>query len=171
MKKNLVLFIFLFFVSLSVLHSQSTPPDPGMNSTQFDMSDFPQWTRDLRRAEIIMFGSFPFTYFFSNFGFDTYRWIKNNDGNLFSEYNRRYAPWPLDSAGSIGKTQDEKILTLGIAAGGALLIALVDFGIERYKRSAREREIRNYPEGTPIIIKKPLYAEEDVTPDSETGIP
>jgi len=164
MKKKQVLFFLLFFIFLSVLHAQSTPTDPGMTSSQFDMTGFPQWSKDLRRGEIIAFGSFPFVYFVTNFSVDMYRCVNN-------DWDRRYAPWPFDAPGSVSKTQDERFMTLGIAAGGAVLIALVDYGIERYKRSVREREIRNYPEGTPIIIKKPLYAEEGASPDSETGLP
>jgi hypothetical protein len=124
-----------------------------MVSTQFDMTGFPLWAKDLRRGEIIAFGSFPFMYFFANFGYDAYRW--SNNGN-----DMRYAPWPFNSAGTIEKTNDEKLLTIGIAAGGAVLAALIDYGIMRYKRSRLEREQENLPDGTPIIIRKPLYDEE-----------
>jgi hypothetical protein len=143
----------LFFVSLFELYSQSSSTSAGMTSTQFDMSGFPLWAKDLRRGEIVAFGSFPFMYFFANFGFDTYCWL--NHGN-----DMRYAPWPLNSAGTVGKTTDEKIMTLGIAAGGAVLIALIDYGIMRYKRSRLEREQLNLPDGTPIIIRRPLFDEE-----------
>jgi len=157
MKKSQGFYVVLFFVFLSCLpaslSAQTSSTDPVMASTHFDTSGFPLWARDLRRAEIIAFGSFPFAYFFANFAYDTYRWANNG-------WDTRYAPWPIASAGSIEQTQDEKIMTLGIAAGGAILIALIDYGIMRYKRHRLEKEAAKLPEGTPIIIKRPLYAGE-----------
>jgi hypothetical protein len=151
--KRFIFFLFiLVFISLFNVYSQTTG-DAGMTSTQFDMSGFPLWAKDLRRGEIVAFGSFPFMYFFANFGFDTYRWA--NNGN-----DMRYAPWPFNSAGTVGKTADEKIITLGIAAGGSILIALVDYGIMRYKRYRLEREQSSLPEGSPVIIRRPLFDTE-----------
>ena len=163
MKKIVFLLVLLvFFISLKPLWAQTSSSDSSMISYQFDMSSFPQWTRDLRRGEIVAFGSFPFMYFFSNFAIDIYRCANNG-------WDRRYAPWPFDSAGSIGKDQDERILTLGVAAGSAVVVALIDYGIERYKRSKREREIMELPEGTPIIIRRPLSGEEGK--GNQTGKP
>jgi hypothetical protein len=149
--------VFFFLFSPSRLRAQTSASDPAMKSTQFNTTGFPRWAKDLRRGEIIAFGSFPFTYFFSTFGFDLYRMSNNS-------WDMRYAPWPLKPAGAIEPTKDEKIMTLGIAAGGAIVIALVDYGITRYKRNRLERENRSLPEGTPIIIRKPLYTEEDDVP-------
>ena len=152
-KKNLV-FSVLLFLSLSGLWAQSTISDSSMVSTQFDMTGFPQWTRDLRRAEIIAFGSFPFMYFFTNLSYDTYRFATHN-------WDRRYAPWPMKGAGAVETSQREKLAVIGIAAGGAVLVALIDFTIVKVKRNRAEKEIRNLPPGSPIIIQKPLYADED----------
>jgi len=149
--------ILLFFVFLHGIPAQSG--SSGMTSTEFDMSSFPQWTRDLRRGEIIAFGSFPFAYFFANFSFDTYRWANNG-------WDTRFAPWPIKGAGAVEQSQDEKFKVIGIAAGGAVLIALIDYGIVRYKRSQKEKEIRSLPAGTPIIVRTPLGAKEQ---DSNTG--
>jgi hypothetical protein len=151
MKKTRAFFLILFFCGL-VLNVYSQTGNINA-SNQFDMSEFPLWAKDLRRSEIVAFGSFPIMYFFANFGFDTYRWATH--GN-----NMRYAPWPFNSAGTIEKTQNEKIMTLGIAAGGAVLVALIDYGITRYKRNRLEREQENLPDGNPIIIRRPLYGEE-----------
>ena len=150
-KEKSLLIIFLLIL-LSSVHAQSNNDDPNMVSTVFDMNDFPQWAKDLRRGEVVAFGTFPFAYFLANFGVDTYRLAKNGG-------DRRFAPWPFTAAGEIGKTQDEKFLTLGVTACSAVAIALIDYGIVRYKRSRQEREIRNLPEGTPIIIRKPMYDE------------
>ena len=130
-KKMLVfsLLLFLCFSSSNRLWAQTDNQSTG--SHQFDMTGFPQWARDLRRAEIVAFGSFPFMYLFTNVGI-----------------------------GLAGLDQNERGRTLGIAAGGAVLVAIVDFGIERYKRSARNREISRLPDGTPVIIRSPMYSDD-----------
>lgn len=154
--------IILLMPAASLLAQANTGAQ--MDSVQFDMSGFPQWAKDLRRGEIVAFGSFPFAYFFTNFGVDMFRFANNG-------WDRRYAPWPFDAAGSVGKTQKERIMTLGIAAGSAVLIAIVDFGIERGRRSKREGESRRLPEGTPIIIRKPLYGENEAGPPENDNLP
>ena len=164
MNKRSALFLFPLLVSLCALHAQTAPTDPNMVSTQFDMTGFPQWAKDLRRGSIIAFGTFPFMYFFSSFGVDLYRCGSHG-------WDRRYAPWPFDGAGSVGKNQGQKIATIGIAAGGSVLVALIDYGIVAHKRKVKQRETIKYPEGVPIIIRSPLYMDEAEADDSENGNP
>jgi len=161
------LFVLLFF-SFSVLHAQTTsPPVSSLPSSQFDMTGFPQWSKDLRRGEIIAFGSFPFAYFFTTFSYDSYQWATHG-------WNTQYAPWPIKSAGAVEPSKGQKLNLVWIAAGGAAVIALVDYGIVRYKRYQQENEIKNLPPGTPIIIRKPLYGDgsenntNEAAPDSAT---
>jgi hypothetical protein len=162
--KNLIkkIFVFLFFLAaLSPLSAQSSSSKPALPATQFDTSEFPQWAKDLRRGEIVAFGSFPFAFFFATISMDLYR-------SATHDWDRRYAPWPAKPAGSIDMTKDEQIRTLGLAAGGAVLIALTDYAIERYKRSKAEKRSRELPAGTPIIIRKPLD-EKEVPAEAEEG--
>ena len=164
------LFILLFFPLLG-LHAQtpgsSTSTVSALPSSQFDMTGFPQWSKDLRRGEIIAFGSYPFAYFFTTFTYDSYRWATHS-------WNTQYAPWPIKSAGAPEPTKTQKLNLLGIAAGGAVIIALVDYGILRYKRYQQEKEIQSLPPGTPIIIRKPLYGDgsenspDEAAPDAKT---
>ena len=157
--KKYIIILLLVFISLSALMAQD------MGSTNFDMTGFPQWTRDLRRAEIIAFGSFPFAYFFSSFVYDAYRCV-------IHDWDMRYAPWPFEAAGSIGKSQDERKKVLLIAAGTAVFISLIDYSIVQIRRNRREKESRSLPQGTPIIIRKPLYGEEEGNSEyEETGNP
>jgi hypothetical protein len=151
MKHIPVFLLLLCFVYSVSLPAQTTQPME--TSSQFDMTGFPLWAKDLRRAEIIAFGSFPFAYFFANFIHNSFRFAK-------SGWDTRYAPFPFNSAGTIEQTQSQKFLTLGFAAGGAIIFAAVDYGIMRYKRNRREMEARSLPEGSPIIIRSPLYEEE-----------
>ena len=131
-------------------------------STHFDMTEFPLWARDLRRAEIVAFGSFPFAYFFTNFGYNFYRFSDN-------DWDRRYAPWPFTSAGAIEQSRDERVRVITLAAGGAVIIALVDYGIQRSRRNRVARQAEMYPEGTPIIIRRPINEENAEGNSSEEG--
>jgi hypothetical protein len=155
--------LLVFLLPLLGLHAQSSSGTVNPAAGQFDMTGFPLWAKDLRRGEIVAFGSFPFAYFFTNFFYDTYRSATHG-------WDMRYAPWPLKPAGSIGKTQDEEFLTLGIAAGGAVLIAVADHLIVRYKRSKAEEQLRRLPPGTPIITRRPMD-EDDEAPQDEAESP
>ena len=151
MKKIACFVLFIFFFSMVPAWTQVSGD---MGTSYFDMSEFPLWARDLRRGEIIAFGAFPFAYFFTNFGYDAYRWSNNS-------WDNRYAPWPFNSAGTIEKTQDDKIAVIGFAAGVAIVIALVDYGIVRSKRIRSERERMEIPIEAPIIIRTPLNEETE----------
>ena len=177
MKKSLLLLLLVFIflgggepwpwstaASGSGLWAQTSSADSPMPSTHFDMTGFPQWARDLRRVEVIAFGAFPFAYFFSSFFYDFFRCAANG-------WDRRYAPWPFDSADSYSRTQDERKRVILIAAGTAVFISLVDYSIVLIKRHRKERESRRLPPGTPIIIRTPLNEEEGGSPAPEGETP
>lgn len=146
--------------SSTVTNSLSNLP-----AVQFDTSEFPLWARDLRRAEIVAFGSFPFTMFFAGVGMDLYR-------SATHDWDRRYAPWPLKSAGSISMTHQQHFITLGAAIAGSVLISVADYLIVRHKRNKAEaQKALNIPPGDPIIIRRSWPPEEDAaqTEASETA--
>ncbi|MDR3335200.1 MAG: hypothetical protein LBT13_10015 [Treponema sp.] len=117
----------------------------GLGSTQFDTTGFPQWAKDLRRAEIVAFGSFPFTVFFALFAIDTYRCANNG-------WDIRYAPWPFKPAGAVEMPKDQQLIAITAAAVGSVIISLTDFLIVTYKRHKKTQDLKNLPEGSPIII-------------------
>jgi hypothetical protein len=124
--------------------------------------EFPLWSRDLRRADIITFGSFPFTFFLANFTMDMIRTAQN-------DWDARYAPWPFKSAGAVNMTPDEYLITIGAAAGGAILVALADFIIVQVKRSRAARESARLAPGDPIITRRPWPEPPDTAPPGESG--
>jgi hypothetical protein len=134
-------------------------------SSQFDTSDFPLWGKDLRRAEIIAFGTFPFTMFTATFFMDTWR-TSNHD------WDTRYAPWPFKTAGAIEMTGQEHEITLAAAGIASLTLALTDFIIVQVKRYKARQRVLRLPAGSPIIIKRPWpenAAEEERGPPPEAG--
>jgi hypothetical protein len=143
-----VLCFFLVFFSLYSTVSAQTSTATIIPAKEFDTSAFPQWAKDLRRAEIVAFGSFPFTIFFATFAMDTIRFSNNN-------WDTRYAPWPIRSSGGVEMNTNQRLITIGAAAAGSILISLADHLIVRYKRNKAEREKLNLPDGSPIIIRRP----------------
>jgi hypothetical protein len=157
MKKGRLFFLsFLILIPLYGIYPQSSsggaPPPAGP-----EMPEFPQWSKDLRRAEIIAFGSFPFTMLTATTIIDSIRW-KNNG------WDTRYAPWPIKSAGAVSMTNRERETTLAIAGAASVTVAAADYIIISIKRHKARQRALAIPVGTPIIIKKPF-------PDSGETIP
>ncbi|MDR3166382.1 MAG: hypothetical protein LBT93_00430 [Treponema sp.] len=158
------IFFGLFLVVIpGTVRGQTSTSTSGteLKSTQFDTSDFPGWAKDLRRAEIVAFGSFPFTLFFTTFAMDIYRTSSHNGDS-------RYYPWPLKPAGSVAMTKDELVLTMSIAAAGSVVVSLVDYFIVKYKQHKRERELEKATGESPIILRSRHSTEEEI--HKENGV-
>jgi hypothetical protein len=139
--------------------AQSSNSSSSPTTIVFDISDLPQWVKDMRRWDIIAFGSFPFSMFVVTFATDMFRW-SNANGMDFSEMGRRYAPWPLKTAGNT-MTNDEYTRTFLIAAGLSAVIALVDLIIVKIKQNDERRRIESLPSGTVNIDRRPYGNSED----------
>ena len=96
-------------------------------------SDAPQWAKDVRRGEIVFFGTLPFTVFFTRTIISIFRMGQNN-------WDRRYAPWPFQSAGAVSMTNNEVFWMFGIAGSASIAISLADYFIVRNKRNAVNNE-------------------------------
>ncbi|MDR3170151.1 MAG: hypothetical protein LBU17_00825 [Treponema sp.] len=162
--KRLVFALLMLTVLMTTALAQTSSTDTGLVSTQFDTTGFPQWAKDLRRAEIVAFGSFPFTVFFARFAIDTYRCATNG-------WDIRYAPWPFKPAGAIEMPKEQQLISIAVAAAGSVMIALTDFLIVTYKRHKKARDLKNLPEGSPIIIKTPWPAETAADEEPGDGTP
>jgi len=134
-----VLFFLLFAPQFEAFAQSTSVPNV------FDMTGFPQWARDLRRFDVIAFGSFPFSMFAVTFITDMFRW---NNANGMDFNDRRYAPWPLKSAGAIDMTAEEYKRTILLAVGVSLVLALTDFAIVKIRQSNERRRIESRPSGS-----------------------
>lgn len=94
----------------------------------------PLWVKDLRRGEIVAFGSLPLTIFWVSTLFDLYRMATHN-------WSSRYAPWPLKGADAVDMTRGELITMFSIAVSSSVLIAVVDHIIVRQKRRRKPAPI------------------------------
>jgi len=153
--------ISLFFTPVFEAHAQSLS-STNSTTTTFDMSGMPQWAKDIRRFDIIAFGSFPFSIFFVSTVMDLIRWNNANGFNM-SEEGRRYAPWPAKSAGAIEMTNNEYTQMFLYAAGVSVVIALVDLLIVQIKRNKERRRLESLPSGSYEIETKPYGEQEEGT--------
>ena len=167
MKKNIIFSVILFTLFFAPLSEAAAQASENSRSlVTFDMSGFPQWAKDVRRFDIIAFGSFPFSMFFVNFFYDFYRWGKAS-GMDFSAEGRRYAPWPFASAGAVGKTNIEFRNTIIMAASLSLVFATVDLIIHKNKQKKEMERIQSIP--PPGVIN--ITRNQDETIETEESPP
>jgi hypothetical protein len=123
---------------------------------------YPQWAKDLRRADVVAFGTFPFTWLISSTIMDLRRSAAHG-------WDRNYYPWPAKPAGAPAMTNEEYIQTFAIAGAMSVGLALVDALIVHIKRRRIARQNENLPKGDPIIIKRQMpdgqVIEDAVIPD------
>ena len=96
----------------------------------YEEDEFPQWIKDIRRAEVVLIGSIPFTMFVSIEIFDTYRFVS-------ADFDSAYAPWPMKGPQSAAYTEGDKITIIITALSLSATIALVDHIIIRANRSKK----------------------------------
>ena len=127
----------LYFNELSEYFNFSLNPDvfrpvPMANESEQSQSIFtnsPQWVKDLRRGEIVFFGTLPFTIFYTRTIMGIFRMGLHN-------WDQRYAPWPFQSAGAVAMSNNEIILMFSIAGSVSLVVSVVDYLIVRNRRKA-----------------------------------
>ncbi|MDR0501699.1 MAG: hypothetical protein LBH16_00105 [Treponema sp.] len=155
MKKFFIIVIFFILLQAPLFQltaqTSSSSTSSSTSPSAFDPAKFPQWVKDMRRWDIIAFGAFPFAMFTITFFTDMYRWY-DNSGLDFSETGRRYAPWPLKSAGAVEMTKDEYVRTIWLAAGLSASIAVTDLIIHKIKTGKERRRVESRPSGV-INIK------------------
>ncbi len=100
----------------------------------YSPDEFPQWTRDLRRGEIVAIGSFPVAmivagllYQVGRFSYQSYR-----TGTAAMDY----APWFLSTSNEPRYTEQERRGLIASGIGISVGVALADYII------GRRREVR-----------------------------
>ena len=172
MMKNIlfaVIFTFLLLSPVLQAAAQSSSGSVTSSSTSgnFDTKNFPQWAKDLRRWDIIAFGSFPFSFFFVSFITDMHRW---NEANGMDWNDRSKAPWPFKSAGADEWTKEEFERTILISLGVSAVVAFTDLIIVLIKRNKERRRIESRATGTTVVTKTMPDTEEPDIIDDEVEI-
>jgi hypothetical protein len=162
MKSRRLAALILMAAMLPTLVAESVTPEP----KPYEKDEFPQWLKDLRRAEIITFGSLPFVTFSASIYYDVYRYYDHDQ-------QTGYEPWPFKKgATAIALTEDEQKRILAISACVSVGVALVDFGFRTVRRAIRERkaEREHQLEVDPITIEPVVSTPESAAAlDAEGG--
>jgi hypothetical protein len=98
----------------------------------YQPDEFPQWARDLRRAEIITIGVFPFAYLYTNAMYDLGRFLVLTIAGNPNASN--YAPWFFAPPTKPGLTDGETVGILVGSIGVAVLVAFLDYAIGKSHR-------------------------------------
>ncbi len=114
MKRTIfIVFFALFFVF------QSFSEDSTWKNVEF-----PQWSRDLRRTEIITLGSLPFVTLWTTLGYSI---------AVYGEFRN-----PLDKSTDSFTSEDQKHV-IAISAGVCVALGLTDLALTLIKRHSRKK--------------------------------
>lgn len=107
--------ILLLLFSLSPLFGDSLP-----DYEPYEEEEFPGWALDLRRGEVIFFGTIPFTFFASKLSYDLYRYASNNfDSDLVPALFGNTTPPVLNN--------DEKFQIILVSVSLSAFLAVLDY--------------------------------------------
>ena len=120
--KKLLLLVSVLFLVCSSGYSEETPA-----YTPYDPSEFPGWARDLRRFEIVFFGTVPFSFFYATTGYSVYTYAAHN-------WDSAYAPALLGNRTPPVLTNSEKLQIAGISLSLSAAAAVVDYIIGKIQR-------------------------------------
>jgi hypothetical protein len=113
-RTSLCIFVLLFASLQLTFGEEIKEPVP------YKEDEFPQWLKDLRRAEIVFFGTLPFTLLVSMQGYEIARFYIHDQDPL-------YTPWPFRSAQAPPYTFEEQMTVVGTALVISGLLALADY--------------------------------------------
>lgn len=117
MKRTVAAITLVSFLAAATW-AQSDEPVP------YEEEEFPRWALDLRRGEIIFFGTLPFSLFFTSLGYSLIRYGINN-------FDPAYAPTLVPGPNTVPLSQEEIVGVILTGVGLSLLAALADFIIGR----------------------------------------
>ncbi len=151
-KKIVSVLIFLFSI-VNLFYAESVEAEPYGND------EFPQWAKDIRRTEIVMFGSLPFTTLLVSLGYGAYMYNTNQVEDFPSPFNL-----------SIYTEEQQKnlfLISLGVSAG----IGLTDLTVNLIKRSSIEFVVRRQKASQNVtVIPIPEQKTQDETNDDSDTV-
>ena len=111
----MLVFVFFSFVLSPCFSADEANIEP----VPYSEDEFPQWTKDLRRAEIISLGAVPFAALGITIGYGTY---------LYKTGETEHFPNPF-SKGDDSFTEEQQLKILGASLGAGLCIGVIDFTV------------------------------------------
>lgn len=130
----------------------------------YEKNEFPDWIKDLRRAEIITFGSLPFITFSASIYYDIYRYYDHDKES-------GYEPWPFKKSDTaVALSEDEQKRLVVISACISVGVAVFDYGFRAVRRAIRnKRAEREHQLIVDPITIEPLESDSaDAKPEPDT---
>ncbi len=126
-------------------------------SAPYEKDEFPVWIKDLRRAEIITFGSLPFVTFSASIYFDIYRYYDHDKAT-------GYEPWPFKKSDTaVALSEDEQKRILLISACVSVGVAVFDYSFRAIRRGIRNKKAEKAHQ----LIIEPITIEPIESPASD----
>lgn len=122
--KKYIFILFLIF-NTCFIYAETDSTNQVIDDTTYDDINFPQWTLDLRRTEIITFGSLPFVTLWTTFGYS------------FATYNEFRNPLQKNNGAF---TEDDQKKVLMISACISLGLGLFDLIFNIIRRSTIKKQ-------------------------------
>ncbi len=132
-KMKKFLFFLLFIFVFSFLPQNLFAAD----SSNYDDINFPQWAKDIRRTEIITFGSLPFVTLWTTVGYSLYQ---------YGEFRN-----PLDKS-TDSFTEDDQWKIIKISAVTCVGLGLTDLAINMISRTRKQSKLRKLREMQPYTV-------------------
>lgn len=131
----------------------------------YTKEEFPLWQRELRRFEILSFGSLPFVTLLSFWSYDMIRSAQHpNDPG--------YYPWPFKQADrTIPLTEREQLGVFLTSMGISMGVALIDIIYRAVKRSAERKRLERENAFTEDPIQFVPAAEAGSAPAEKADAP
>ncbi len=115
MKSFLIIFLLIVFITIPLFSGESLP-----EYEPYQDNEFSQLAKDLRRWEIIFFGTIPFSFFYTSFSYDFYRYAVNN-------FDSTLAPAILGNKTPPIRTNDEKLQIIAVSLSLSAVLAFIDY--------------------------------------------
>jgi hypothetical protein len=115
---------------ITAQETSSSVPEP------YTEEEFPLWAKDLRRFEVVLIGSLPFTFLYTSISYSLIRYAANG-------FDAAFAPALQPGGETVPMTRGEQIGTFIAGIGVAVLVAVADQIIIHIKRNRAEAEAAN----------------------------
>ncbi len=163
----IVAFVFSFsllFADTSSQNSASSADDENASeAVPYAKDEFPQWTKDLRRGEIIACGSLPFVLLQSTIVYSFWRYYDN-------DFSSNYVPNPLSntSAGAgLDESEQKMLLATSVAISAGL--GLLDFTIQVIRRKFKKHRAKKAESEKNVIIESVEESGEEMISEDNFG--
>ena len=153
---RLISFIMLI-VSLVAMNPLGAEEKSSTTAEPYAENEFPQWSKNLRRTEIITLGSLPFTTLGVTFAFGAFEYFSGATSSFPNPFNK-----------STSYTGDEIKKIVGISLGVSAVIGITDLVINIVRQKKSANRLKYLQESTEHIIITPVTKEEAVELQQES---